>query len=652
MSDGVENKKRYLPAATAAGFLVLIFCVLPLRARRATLAAPSAQTREASNLQHALKDSDLAAFFDEEFAGKMCHWHIPGAVIVVVHDGKIAFAQGYGYANVQRKLPIISDRTEFRIGSVSKLFVATAVMQLAGKHQVDLHADVNRYLKSFQVRDHFAHPVTLAELLTHTAGFDEHVIGLAARRASDVPPLGSFLAAHLPPLVNEPGTAYSYSNYGMALAAFVVQQVSGLPFDRYVEQNILARLGMLHTSFGRTPDVAANLATGYVYHDGSFEAEPYDYFTLPPASGMNSTAQDMAHFMLAHLGNGSYDGARILDAATAQQMHARQFAQDTRLPGRTYGFYERYRNGVRGIGHGGNIRGYGSLLFLLPDEHAGLFISANRDEPRFLDEIEKDFLDRFYPAPNPWQPPAPPKDFSQRASRFTGWYRTSPYSHRSFEKLATLYWQYHITANADGTLTLHYPHDYLPASRWVEAAPMFFERLGDENRAVFKQDVQGRITQFVIGATSFEKMPWYEVAWFQVRLVKSLLLIFLSTLIIWPVAFVIRRFRRRDLKISTAMRAAQWCSVALSLLNLVFVVGWMRQLNHFDLWDFAYGIPAPFRALLYLPPASAVLTVALVFWMSLAWAKRWWGVASRGYFTLVTAAALTFFWFLVYWNLL
>jgi CubicO group peptidase (beta-lactamase class C family) len=400
MSEAVKNERRFPPAALAAALLVMVFCA-PLTARHAAHAASSTQTTEVSNSHRALMDGNFAAFFDAEFPEKMRRWHIPGAVIVVVRDGQVAFAGGYGYADVEKKLPVVPDRTEFRIGSVSKLFVATAVMQLAEKHQVDLHADVNPYLKNLQVPNHFARLVTLADLLTHTGGFDERVIGLAARRASDVPPLGAFLAAHLPPLVSEPGAAYSYSNYGMALAAFVVEQVSGVPFDRYVEQNILAPLGMRHTGFERTPEVAANLATGYVYHSGRFEAEPYDYFTLPPASGMNSTAADMARFMLAHLDNGSYDGAHILDSATARLMEARQFGQDPRLPGRTYGFYERYRNGLRGIGHGGNIRGYGSLLFLLPDEHTGLFISTNRDESRFVDEIEKAFLDRFYPAPHP-----------------------------------------------------------------------------------------------------------------------------------------------------------------------------------------------------------------------------------------------------------
>lgn len=653
MSAATQYEKCVRVAIIALTFLVMSLGIAPVAAQNGGRSvAPALARTGASKPLHSAASSDFATFFDAQFPERMRHWHIPGAVIVVVQDGKPVFARGYGYADVEKKRPVIPDRTEFRIGSVSKLFAATAVMQLVEKHQVDLRADVDQYLKAFQVQDPYARPVTLADLLTHTAGFDERVIGLAARHPSQVKPLGEFLAANLPPVVREPGSAYSYSNYGMALAAFVVEQVSGVPFNRYVEQNTLTPLGMRHTSFERTPEVAANLATGYVYRNGRYESEPYDYFSLPPASGMNSTGDDMARFMLAQLGDGNYDGARILDETTLHQMHARQYAQDPRLPGRTFGFYERYRNGLRGIGHGGNIRGFGSLLFLVPDESVGLFISANRDEPRFLDEIEKAFLDHFYPPVRPWSPPAPPPDFAQHADRFTGWYRTSPYSHRSLEKLATLYWQYHITANPDGTLTLHYPHNYLPASQWVEAGPLFFEKVGDEDRAVFKQDARGRITQFVIGATSFEKMPWYEVARFQVRLVKSLLWIFLSTLIVWPAAFLLKRFRRRDSKSSGGTRAAKWTAASVSVLNLVFVVGWMSELNHFDLWDFAYGIPAPFHVLLFLPPVSTVLTVGLIFWMTSAWVKRWWSMGWRVYFTLITAAAVTFVWFLLYWNLL
>ncbi len=591
---------------------------------------------------------ELETFLAPIFKEGMSRWHSPGAVFVWVKDGRILFAKGYGYSNLEEKSAVDPETTVFRLGSVSKLFTATAVMQLVERGRLRLDDDVNRYLGNFQLEENFSQPVTLADLLTHTGGFDDRAIGLAARTPAEVLPLGAYLARRMPPRVLPPGQMYSYSSHGTALAGYIVETVSGLPFGEYVDQKIFRPLEMHHSSFFQSRQSGTELAQGYDYENGGYKPVPYDYFNIRPAVGLDSTAADIAHFMIAHLEGGRYAGARILEESTAREMHLQYFTDDPRLPGRTLGFYERFRNGRRAIGHGGNIRGFGSLLLLLPEERQGFFVSSNLDDPRFDDELVKRIFDRYFPAREKYDPPNPPSDFNRRADFFTGSYRINPYSRTTFEKLATLYWQYRITANRDGTLSVHYPRDFRPASRWVEASPLFFQRLGDEGRAVFRRDGNAGM-KLLMGSGALEKLAWYETAGFEVRLVKSLMLVFLSACVVAPVRWFVRRVKNEA---PGTFRWAYAAAAAASFLNLVFLIGWVQVARRMDLWEFTYGVPRVIRILLSIPPLTTVLAAAVAFFALRAWTNRQWSILGRSFYTMVAGAALIFVWFQWYWNLL
>ena len=170
---------------------------------------------------------------------------------------------------------------------------------------------------------------------------------------------------------------FLYSNYGAALAAVVVEDVSGMPFDQYLQSHILTPLSMNQTSIREDlpPDLASNLSAGYLYANG-VNVPVHDAIVVAgPAGSISSTAPDMAKFMLAHLGNGTYGNATILSGQAASLMHARAFANDPRVAGMCLGFYEQQYNGVRTIGHGGDTDTFHSLLILLPDQQAGFFVA-------------------------------------------------------------------------------------------------------------------------------------------------------------------------------------------------------------------------------------------------------------------------------------
>jgi CubicO group peptidase (beta-lactamase class C family) len=592
------------------------------------------------------------SFFDTFFAQEMARWHVPGAALVLVKDGKVIFSKGYGYANLGKQTPVIPGETVFRVGSVSKVFTATAAMQLIEGGKLDLHANVNQYLTNFKVKDPFPRPVTLAELLTHSAGLDASVIGIAARRPSQVVPLGTFLARKMPPVMMSPGKVYSYSSFGFALEGYLVQKISGEPFDTYIDKHILQPLDMRKSGFHLTQGQAAHLATGYEYHRGRYNPQPIDYFNIAPAVGLYSTATDMAHFLIAQMEDGEYGGTRILSAESVREMHRRQFTEDPRLAGRTFGFYERFVNGHRAIGHGGNIRGFASLLMLVPKEHVGFFLAFNRDESRFEDDLIRSLFDRFYPANSTDAQLKLLRLSTADLKRFTGSYRSNPYSRRTFEKLITLYWQFRVTANSDGSLEFQYPHNFKPSERWTPLAPNYFLCSGGQGHAVFDLDRGGSVTHLFTDRDSYEKVPWYGTAAVQVALVKALMLILLSGFVWWPLCALVRRWRKGPSVQRGALRWARPCAAVLGALNVFFIVEMLHLLARIDGWDFVYGVPPAIKALLWIPIVTTLLAAAVVCFAVWAWKKRSWSVWGRLHYSVVTATALAFIWFFVYWNLL
>jgi CubicO group peptidase (beta-lactamase class C family) len=345
---------------------------------------------------------ELETFTDEFFPEQMEELHIPGLIIVVVQDGEVLLAKGYGSANLERGETFTSDQTIVRIGSVSKLFVATSVMQMVERGLLDLHVDINEYLTAFQMEDTYPEPVTLAHLLTHTGGFQDPPYWSNTDPLA-VEPLECYLAEHMPPRTAPPKDEFIYSNHGYALAAYVVEEVSGMPFDQYVIENILLPLGMEKSRYLLSPPLPDGLAIGYAYQDGEQIPQPMDYDSDYPGGSMVSTANDMAKFMHAHLQDGCYQGVCIIQADTIRMMHQWQADTPYKNQSVTYGFTEGLKNNQRLIGHSGAIRGFGNIMDLLPEYHLGYFISFNAEclnsnACDIIPAFRQAFLDEFFPS--------------------------------------------------------------------------------------------------------------------------------------------------------------------------------------------------------------------------------------------------------------
>ncbi|MFW6101741.1 MAG: serine hydrolase domain-containing protein, partial [Bacteroidota bacterium] len=351
--------------------------------------------------QPSLTDSaGLAGFMDGMIQAHLDSRHIAGATVAVVQDTNVIFSKGYGYADIKRNRKVDPNQTLFRIGSISKLFVWTAVMQLHEQGKVELDVDVNQYLDDIKVPDTYTEPVTLKNLMTHTAGFEDYILGLFARDTSALRPLDEILQQQMPARVRPPGRFASYSNHGTGIAACVVETVSGQSWNEYVEEHILDTLNMKHTSF-RQPvpqSLPGPLSKGYKFRDGELQEQYFEYIPLAPVGAASSTASDMAKFMITHLQKGSSKGNTILDSSFAKMMQSPAFRPADNVNSIAHGFMNLSQNKTRIIGHGGDTFWFHSLMVLLPEHNVGLFISFNSENGDHAKNLVlEEFMDHFYP---------------------------------------------------------------------------------------------------------------------------------------------------------------------------------------------------------------------------------------------------------------
>ncbi|HRH43989.1 MAG TPA: serine hydrolase domain-containing protein, partial [Pyrinomonadaceae bacterium] len=215
---------------TALFLFSVIFCAIIFGQNpKPTETKPTDAPKPAESGKPEMTAADVEAFLDGVVPAQLTQNDIAGATISVVKDGKLLFAKGYGYSDVKAKKPVSPETTLFRPGSVSKLFTWTAVMQLVEQGKLDLNKDVNEYL-DFKIPEAFGKPITLTHILTHTPGFEEQIKDLFTLN-QDSPNLGEYLKTHIPARIFPPGTTPAYSNYATALAGYIVEHVSGKPFN-------------------------------------------------------------------------------------------------------------------------------------------------------------------------------------------------------------------------------------------------------------------------------------------------------------------------------------------------------------------------------------------------------------------------------------
>lgn len=588
--------------------------------------------------------AELEAFMDGVMAAQLRDHHIAGATVSFVRDGALFFAKGYGASDVRQQRGVVADSTMFRIGSISKLFTWTAVMQLVEQGKLDLNKDINTYL-DFKIPATYPQPITLTHVMTHTPGLEEDPRDLFTEDSSHITPMGKWLPAHMPKRVRPPGTYASYSNWATATAGYIVERVSGMPFDTYVEKNILEPLGMTSTTT-RQPLPAKfdrQMSHGYEWKGGDFESHKWEIITGAwPAGSVAATSTDMAKFMIAHLNDGEYNGRRILSAATAEKMHARVFGHDPRLNGFAYGFYEKSSHGVRIIGHGGDTQWFHSDLALIPSDKVGVFVSYNTNTGSVLSfsPFLSQFLDHYYPEP---RPVVASKATKEQLQRFAGEYTANRMSYTTFVKAAALAGVTTVSVGDSGTLNASLLGQSM---RLVPVDSLLFRDVNSGEPVAFRAE-GGRITHAFVGMVPMEVME-KRSGLASPKLHLTVLVCGLVVFLLTVGAAIVRRFTPRDRR--PAPLPGRMLIVGLSTAFLLGVVGVAASVAKIQ--DLLYDHLGKIKIALALPVLGAILTVAALVAAVMQWRSgagtRW----ERLRYTAVVATAVLFVWSLNTWNLL
>ena len=536
----------------------------------------------------ALDKTDLDAWLDGFLPYALHTGDIPGAVVVVVKDGQVLTARGYGFADVENRTPVDPERTLFRPGSVSKLVTWTAVMQLVEQKKLDLDRDVNTYL-DFNIPPRDGEPVTLRQLMTHTAGFEEAAKDIIFYDTGHIRPPGASLKTWVPERIYAAGTTPAYSNYGTALAGYIVERASGERFEDYVDRHIFVPLGMHSASFRQPlPDtLAARMANGY-----SKEGQKTPGFEIigpAPAGAMTASGTDMARFMMAHLQQGELDGKRIMSAATAATMHdsplgpVNPMSLVPPLNRMELGFFETNVNGREVVGHLGDTAAFHTSLHLFIKDGVGFYVSFNGGGKAgaantLRGALFHDFADRYFPDASSQDGRIDAQTAAEHARMMSGTWQSSRRSQSSFFSVVGLIGQTKIDVGPSGELVV--PALVGPNGRpreWIEIAPYVWrDRNGHDRLAARVAD--GHVVRWSMDFMSpfivFDRVPpGKSSAWILPALYASLAILML-TFLSWPVGWFSRRKYNVPLALTASSRRVYWATQIMSGLALLVAAGW------------------------------------------------------------------------------
>ena len=530
-----------------------------------------------------LTAADATAWLDGFMPYALRAADIPGAVVTIVKDGQVLAAKGYGYADIARRRPVDPATTLFRPGSVSKLVTWTAVMQQVEEGKIDLDADINRYL-DFTIPPRDGKPVTMRQLMTHTGGFEETVKDLITSDQNGAQQLGAYLKRWTPKRIFPAGRTPAYSNWGTSLAGYVVERVSGMPFDDYLDRRIFGPLGMRTATFRQPlPDrLKPLMATGYPR--ASEDAEPFEIVVPAPAGSMSASGLDMAKFMISHL----QQGRGLLRPETAAMMHnspldkVDPMSVIAPLNRMELGFFETNVNGREVIAHLGDTTNFHTSLHLFPREGVGLYASFNAGgkegavQPLRM-QLFTQFADRYFPGEGP-KGRVDPAVAKEHARLMAGRYDASRRSESSFLDVLNLFGQTAVTVDKDGGLLI--PALRTPGGgvqKWDEIAPFVWrDRYGHDLLAAKVQD--GKVVRWSFGLvapfTVFEPVPlWRSSAWILPALYAALAVLLLTALF-WPIGWFSRWRYAAPFKLVGPARRAYRATRVMAWATLAVIGGW------------------------------------------------------------------------------
>jgi CubicO group peptidase (beta-lactamase class C family) len=612
--------------------------------------------------------AELEAFVDGVVREAMTSRHIAGVAVSVVQNGQIVLKKGYGFGAPGR--PVDPDQTLFRIGSLSKTFTWIAVMKEVEAGHLRLDAPINFYLpEPLQIRDQgFQRPIEMRDLMSHSGGFEDRALGQLLEKDPDrVRSLADYLREERPRRVRPAGQVSVYSNYGAMLAGEAASYANGHPFEDMIDSEIIAPLGLAHTTF-REPyparadlprpmpaALAANLSSGYRWAGAGFQPQVFEYATQgAPAGAASSTAGDMARYMLMILGGGQLDGATVYGASTANGFRNTLMTAAPGMNGWDDGFLEfALPGGFRGQGHVGDTLWFHSEMVTVPALNLGVFVTTNTDTgPGLAAALPDRIVERFY-APPPGFPRPGVAALADDRSVYAGTYLNDRRPYHGLEKFVSmLIGEAAISVTRDGRLLT--PGERGGVQGWVpDGQPGGFVAVDGDQRTAF-QIVNGRAVRWYdpSGTTAYDRVGFV----YQTRTLLIMAGLAALASITTLVGLAVRD--RREMRQTPTQARASLVQTTISLLWLVAMAvfgAWAGGLS--DVGRIMYGWPG---ALILTASAcalvAAMLTVLAVVVTPVVWrgGRRLdsWTIGRKLRFTTTTVIFAAFAIQLLLWGAL
>ena len=545
---------------------------------------PEGSTVDSSTVNsHPLDRGDLEAWLDGMVPYALKAGDIAGAVVVVVKDGTVLLEKGYGYADVSKKLRMHPEQTMIRIGSTSKLFTWTAVMQLVEQGRLDLDRDINDYL-DFTIPRDFGKSITLRDLMNHRGGFEEGLKDILRTDPHGLPSTETYLKEHRRPMLFPPGEVPAYSNYGASVAGYIVQRVSGEPFERYIEHHILVPLGMAHSTFEQPLPGRFASAVSNGYQTASGPPSAYEQIVTRPAGSATTTAADMSRFMIAHLQQGRLADAQILRPETVQRM---QSPSEIALPGfatMAHGFFRETHNDRVVIGHGGDTVVFHTELDLLPNEGVGIFYTFNsrgREDAVYGARMAlfDGFMDRYFPGAAAPADSPPMRSASADAREIAGQYESSRRVEHGFLSIFYLLQQSAIAANPDGTIAAPGVLDPAPMT-FREVTPKIWREVGG-HRQLALQAVGGvkTVVDSADPTSVLQAVPFRRSAPLNLTVLLGSCLILILTLLTWLLSPLLRAPRGVAEELVSEFRRWRLFLRGAAAFDVIYLAAWFMLLR-------------------------------------------------------------------------
>lgn len=594
------------------------------------------------------RKENLELWADSLIKPAMKNFHIPGLTFAIVSKDSMLLLKGYGKANLKSAAPIDPLRSHFDMGSIPKALTAVALMQLVDQGKIDVYEDIKSAFPFLRYKNGIDKPISLHQLLTHSAGLDDlSNLASASRSPNEVPSLQDFINSQAIYKVMDGGKMSSYSNIGYAMIGALIEQKSGRSFPDYMQEFLLAPLSMNYSSFYAKLNDSMEIqrALGYEFINDSFQPAPVNYQFNSPAAGLRSTGADMANFVQMLLNEGRFRGKQILSPKSLKKILSRQFSNHPELPALGYSLREESYDGWKVWGQNGAWQGFNHDFFLIPEAGLGLLICLNTDEGSQLAQgLIKDFV-RTYLAPKQIQEVVSSQS-SPELEAYAGMYRGTRFSRNSITKMGVL-------LGFVSELEVGFQNDslfYYGTALLYEGNDVF-RRADGLGRIAFLRNDDGKIEGLARSYSHYEahqKIGFYQSSKFQLMLFG---LIFLSLLLI-AVFSVLQYFKRKPKdQVGIFDPKANNLAILSSLLPIIWLLGLGLEFSSVGQWDYQYGATLTLKFLLALPFFFLALQAYMIYYF-FNMKANFHSKGSRLLFILASLTLLAFLLFLYKWNLL